>query len=61
MKLNSSLWKLLTVMPGVRLSTSGRLVRFWSSICWRPITVIDCGVSRRDNGNLVAVLVARVV
>ncbi|MCY1548573.1 hypothetical protein D9M68_846930 [compost metagenome] len=61
LKLTRLLSRLLTVMPGVFDSTSSMLVRPWSSICWRVITLIDCGVSRGDKRSLVAVLVEPVV
>ncbi len=34
-------------MPVVMLAASLRSVRPWSSICWRVITLIDCGISFR--------------
>ena len=48
-------------IPGVWRSTSSSVTRFWSSICWRPITLTDWGVSRRDRSSRVAVAVERVV
>ncbi|MCY1534801.1 hypothetical protein D9M68_701830 [compost metagenome] len=48
-------------MPGVWRSTSSRVTRFWSSICWRPMTLTDCGVSRSDRSMRVAPAAARVV
>jgi hypothetical protein len=61
LKLARLLSSLLTVTPGVLPSTSLMLVRFWSSICWRVITLTDCGVSRGDSAMRVAVRVAPVV
>ncbi|MNF02149.1 hypothetical protein D3C80_2012570 [compost metagenome] len=49
------------VMPGVWLSTSVMLAKCWSSMRWRVMTVIVCGVSRMDRFILVAVLVDPVV
>ncbi|MCY1463638.1 hypothetical protein D9M71_815590 [compost metagenome] len=61
LKLARLLSSLLMVMPGVFDRTSPMLVRCWSSICWRVMTLTDCGVSRGDSVSLVAVRVEPVV
>ncbi|MNE64577.1 hypothetical protein D3C80_1599970 [compost metagenome] len=48
-------------MPGVWFSTWVTLLSCWSSMRWRVITLMDCGVSRIDRFILVAVLVTPVV
>ncbi|MNR36172.1 hypothetical protein D3C85_1540680 [compost metagenome] len=42
------------LIPGVCLSTAGRVYNAWSSICARVNTVMDCGVSRSDRPRPVA-------
>ena len=49
------------LMPGVCSSTLAMVLRFWSSMRWRVITLMLCGVSRSASDSLVAVLVEAMV
>jgi hypothetical protein len=52
---------LATLIVLVFCSTSSTLLNPKSSICWRVMTVMVCGVSRRVSGSFIVVLVAPVV